>query len=103
MMKQPEFDFSEEPLIGESSTVLTCRPNGLVGSTPASSVILDWDEVPQARFLSWSKPMQLSYCAARDLNSAESAHLRGEDPEFYLKRAEQYAIEALEMKATHAS
>lgn len=55
--------------------------------------------VPQALFLSWSPAMQLSYCAARDLDSTESAHLRGEDPEFYQERAEWYAVEALRVAA----
>jgi hypothetical protein len=49
-----------------------------------------WREVLQARFLSWSPTMQLAYCAARDRDSATTAHLRGEDPECYLRRAEMY-------------
>lgn len=66
----------------------TCRQ---AGERPATY----WQEVPQARFLSWSPQMQAAYCASRDLDSAESAANRGEDPEFYLERAEGYAVEAL--------
>ena len=32
----------------------------------------DWQEVPQARFLSWSREMQLAYCAARDADASMS-------------------------------
>jgi hypothetical protein len=57
------------------------------GKSPARSA---WREVPQALFMSWSDAMQLKYCAARDRDSATTARLRGEDPEFYLRRAESY-------------
>lgn len=47
----------------------------------------EWQEVPQARFLSWSIPMQLQYCAARDLDSAGQD---GADINFYLDRRDGY-------------
>lgn len=51
---------------------------------PAES---EWQEVPQARFLSWSPQMQAAYCAARD----EDVALCGWQPtSFYLERAEGY-------------
>jgi hypothetical protein len=77
MSEQPEFEF--EPSAAPSAE----RP------------YVHWHEVPQARFLSWKRQMQFAYCAARDLASAETAHERGEDPEFYQQRAESYAVEAL--------
>jgi hypothetical protein len=49
--------------------------------------LADWQEVPQARFLSWSPAMQEAYCRRRDLDSA----VRSEEPwwqKFYLERAE---------------
>lgn len=52
--------------------------------------VSDWQEVPQARFLSWSDEMQRAYCAARDDDSAAHA----DDPwleEFYLRRAIAYS------------
>lgn len=52
--------------------------------------IATWNEVPQALFLSWSPAMQHAYCRNRDLNSAQSAHERGEDQQFYLTRADGY-------------
>lgn len=91
MSEQPEFDFDGDgggvsfPAVTESSVIYAAE------RTPSSP----WYEVPQARFLSWSRAMQMSYCAARDLASAKTAHKRGEDPEFYQQRAESYAVEAL--------
>lgn len=101
---QPEFDlFGEEPLIGESSAPLTRRPDGLVGSTPTSSAddndddVSHWQEVPAARFLSWTSAEQFLYCAKRDYDSAGNAEDL-EWAEFYLTRATHY--EAL--KKEHA-
>jgi hypothetical protein len=48
-----------------------------------------WNEVPQALFLSWSPAMQRSYCAARDRDSAEHAE-NDWWRHFYLGRAETY-------------
>ena len=48
-----------------------------------------WQEVPQARFLSWSDAMQQAYCRARAVDSA----LYEEDPEwaeFFLARSKTY-------------
>jgi hypothetical protein len=59
---------------------------------PAEAVLVDrssWQEVPQARFLSWSKARQDEYCARRDEDSA----LYSGSPEwsaFYLERAASY-------------
>ncbi len=84
----PEFDFGV-PSPKDQTGGATCTQ---AGESPATS---NWQEVPQARFLSWSRQMQAAYCANRDLASAETAAERGEDPEFYLERAEGYAVEAL--------
>jgi hypothetical protein len=54
----------------------------------------DWDEVPQARFLSWSEAMQLHYCYRRDLDAALRAEC-SPNASFYLERAQRYK-EALE-------
>ena len=53
------------------------------------------DTVPQAVFLSWPSAMQYAYCAARDRDSATTAHLRGEDPSWYLERAKLYETHTL--------
>lgn len=50
----------------------------------------DWQEVPAARFLSWSPRMQAAYCRDRDLNSAQHADTLRE-LEFYRDRAAGYA------------
>jgi hypothetical protein len=89
---QPEFDF-DSPVSGGQPVTDASKPTG-GGSSPQAGESI-WREVPQARFLSWSPAMQASYCASRDLDSAESAHERGEDPEFYMRRAEAYAVEVL--------
>jgi hypothetical protein len=49
-----------------------------------------WAEVPSAVFLSWSEARQRAYCAARDRDSALSAVGRGEDPAWFLERANSY-------------
>lgn len=49
----------------------------------------DWREVPQVIFLSWSKKMQLGYCAARDIDSAGRADTV-EEIEWFLARAKSY-------------
>ena len=49
----------------------------------------EWQEVPQARFLSWTDAEQLAYCAARDRDSASHE----DDPwwcAFYVERAQKY-------------
>jgi hypothetical protein len=47
--------------------------------------VVEWREVPQALFLSWSPARQFMYCAARDEDSATYDHA-----EFYLQRAQAY-------------
>ena len=49
----------------------------------------EWREVPQALFLSWSEARQLSYCAARDEDSALDA-TSDEEMEWFLQRAMDY-------------
>jgi hypothetical protein len=49
----------------------------------------DWDEVPQAVFLSWSVARQLDYCWRRDLTSAVSSEPTP-SAEFFLQRAAAY-------------
>lgn len=52
---------------------------------------IEWREVPQALFLSWSTARQLDYCARRDEDSARTAATRGEmSAEWYLERASLY-------------
>ena len=49
----------------------------------------DWEEVPAARFNSWSDQEQLLYCAARDIDAvAYAASL--EEAEWLHERAESY-------------
>ena len=50
---------------------------------------IEWHEVPQDRFLSWSPAMQAAYCRDRDLDAAEHAENDGWR-EFYLNRAASY-------------
>lgn len=52
----------------------------------------DWEEVPQARFLSWSPKMQLHYCWRRDLDAATRAESTN-DAKFFLERAASYKQE----------
>lgn len=49
----------------------------------------DWQEVPQARFLSWTVGEQMAYCAARDIDSAAQADT-AEEIDWYLERARSY-------------
>ncbi|MCR4301822.1 MAG: hypothetical protein NUV51_09450 [Sulfuricaulis sp.] len=48
-----------------------------------------WQEVPAARFLSWTWREQLAYCAARDEDSAKHAE-NDEWQQFYENRARGY-------------
>lgn len=80
--RQPTFDFD-----GDTTEVTCPSVHDAERLLPAT-----WHEVPAARFLSWSDEMQRAYCAARDRDSALSAVGRGEDPAFYLRRAEFYAL-----------
>lgn len=57
----------------------------------------EWQEVPQARFLSWSYAMQLAYCEARDINSATYADTP-EAAQWYLDRAKSYREECQRLK-----
>jgi len=47
----------------------------------------EWQEVPQALFLSWSEARQLAYCAARDEAPQASYH---PSQQFYQERAAAY-------------
>jgi len=49
----------------------------------------DWQEVPAARFLSWSPQLQAAYCAERDEWSAIEATTKDE-ARFFLERSEHY-------------
>jgi len=60
----------------------------------------DWEEVPQARFLSWSTAMQLHYCWRRDLTSALDAD-NDHDATFFLERAAHYKEALDEENADH--
>lgn len=100
MIEQPEFDlFNLAPVSAEAShseVAVSGESTGLSGgrngsnAKTAGSTPKPWNEVPQELFLSWSDAMQRSYMRARDLAGAATAHERGEDPEFYLQRAETY-------------
>lgn len=92
----PSFDFDEPP---------TDRPadshddsSGVeYQSEVATSVggpVSGWQEVPQARFLSWSSEQQMAYCRDRDLDSLEHADTEW-DKEFYLGRANAYDMSRL--------
>lgn len=66
---------------------------GSAGVVVAEVGTSSWTPVPLALFVSWSVPMQLAYCAARDERSAAQER----DPEFkafYLQRAADYRREA---------
>lgn len=91
MPEQDLFDFNAPA----SNGMLDVRPDAGVRIPQVGA--LKWTEITQAAFLSLSVPMQLSYCARRDEDSATTAHLRGERPEFYLERAAAYRedLEAL--------
>lgn len=49
----------------------------------------DW-LIPQRVFNSWHPSRQSAFMAARDRDSAQTAADRGEDPEFYTRRAQMY-------------
>jgi hypothetical protein len=49
----------------------------------------EWHEVPAARFLSWSRGMQLQYCYKRDLDAALRA-ANDTEATFFLERAAGY-------------
>ena len=71
MLKQPElFDEAEE-------------------LTAPSVERSTWQEVPAARFLSWTRRKQLAYCEARDEDAALHC-VPPEDPEWYRQRAQSY-------------
>lgn len=105
-MKQDEFDFGTDPAPVEAADActhgethasvvegeLTSRRVTPAMAASAGSVVElkcepQWQEVPAARFLSWSTVEQLAYCVARDEDSASSAVGRGEDPKWYHERA----------------
>lgn len=75
------FDFADdEPDGGEKSESPRLAPDD---DQP------DWEEVPQARFLSWSPAMQFAYCAARDEDAACRATTLPEF-EWFMARAKSY-------------
>lgn len=101
---QPTFDFDAEPCEqsnghGQASVpaeggnrreevdVATRQTDD--ADTPVVVAVSTWQEVPAARFLSWSHEMQLAYCAKRDEDSANEA-LSEEWAEFYRQRARDY-------------
>jgi len=49
----------------------------------------EWQEVPQARFLSWPRKQQLDYCARRDERAALEPDSPAEE-RFFLERAAEY-------------
>lgn len=51
---------------------------------------------PHAAFLGWDRRARLAYMIARDLDSARTAVERGEEPGFYLARAEGYRADLAE-------
>ena len=57
------------------------------------SIVVEWREVPAARFLSWPPAMLAAYCRDRDLDSAEHAE-NEEWSQFYLRRANGYDEES---------
>lgn len=79
----PEFDFDAVAEVDRAS--------------PEPEEPADWQEVPQARFLSWKPGEQLAYCAARDYCAAEHET----DPEwcqFYIGRAQGYERRLQELR-----
>lgn len=83
----PSFSFEDEAPEPTPEVVGTSKGNA---EAPALEAESTWEEVPQARFLSWSPGMQAAYCAARD----EDAAICGVDGPgmtmFYIQRAEMY-------------
>lgn len=49
----------------------------------------EWQEVPQERYLSWTKCEQYRYCAARDYDAAVYADTADES-EWFIARAKMY-------------
>ena len=116
-MTQPDlFDFGTDPAPVEAaddcthgethtSTVEgepTSRRHGAyVAPRPAMAAsagsVVEWREVPQALFLSWSPARQLAYCAARDEDSVLSAE-SDEEILFYGRRAASYRELSLKTK-----
>jgi hypothetical protein len=57
----------------------------------------EWQEVPAARFLSWSDAMQLHYCWRRDMDAALRTDSDA-DATFFLTRANVYKQSLDELK-----
>lgn len=76
----------DEPIEQQQAAVVTDD----IGNT--NDELDDWEEVPQARFLSWSTTMQLHYCWRRDLDAATRADSTS-DARFFLERAASYKQE----------
>lgn len=93
------FDPPVEPTAVKAQASPQAAPGAAIGDRPTHRgpepddyEVGDWREVPQQRFLSWSRSMQLKYCAARDLHSAEEAE-DVDDIEFFLERRKAYLEE----------
>lgn len=96
MSRQDEFAFDEplgdsgvaEARLGEHQVVALAFAGSIPVSHPS---VAEWREVPQARFLSWTRGEQMAYCAARDADSA--THTDDEEwRQFYQQRAQDYRI-----------
>ena len=92
------FDFADEqqlvPALGPSSGSTEGRNGPLATGAEGQSLdsdddLPDWEEVPQARFLSWSPEMQFAYCARRDQDSALRAE-SVEEFDWFTARAARY-------------
>jgi len=86
------FDFLEEPttparVSGDTNQIASMDASAAVTADP----VREWNEVPQALFLSWSDAMQLAYCRTRDLQSASETDDATEKA-WYLTRAELYTV-----------
>lgn len=96
-IEQPLFDFEEPEATGfESRPCPDTHGRSLAGDAdglnPSGSDLSTWQEVPAARFLSWTRREQLAYCAARDEDSA--AHEASPEWQlFYLERAAAYLMD----------
>jgi hypothetical protein len=93
-LKQDLFDFGTDPAPveaghGEAGMVDPATPPAEGESTSVAASagsVVEWREVPQALFLSWSAARQFAYCAARD----EDAATREPNAEWYRQRAQSY-------------
>lgn len=94
----------DEPSATQSDAVVTdlAAENGNTDDE-LDDELDDWDEVPQARFLSWSRAHQLHYCWRRDLDAALRADSTN-DAQFFLDRAASYKVlydESIKLAGDH--